>query len=289
MTQLKTRRPGLCDFVPEDSVLLKFAARFHPKFQQLKQKIKPLDTGTLLDDLRLFALMELARYATSNFEGEMIELGVYRGGSAAAVACYSSEAGIQRPFHLCDTFTGLPSPREWEYHKARDFGDTTYEKVVDCLQTLLPEYPFQFHQGLFSESLPLIAQVKFCFAHVDADLYDSILESCEFLYPRMVKGGIIVFDDYGAPTCPGATQAIDEFFTDKLEKPSHIARCAYGIAFGTRYANFKGTVLRKTLTPSSLNFLKHLARALPKAIARRILTRLISTQKARFKGNPFSS
>jgi O-methyltransferase len=265
-------RLGLCDFVPADSALLKFVARFHPKFQQLKLKLKSLDISTLLDDLRLLALVEMAKYATSIFEGELIELGVYRGGSAAAIAWYSSMTGIQRRFYLCDTFTGLPKAREWEHHSAGDFGDTTYKQVVNCLRTLLPGYPFQFHQGLFSETLPLIPQVKFCFAHVDADLYKSIRESCEFLYPRMVKGGIIIFDDYGAPTCSGAKKAIDDFFADKLEKPSHIARCAYGVIIGRSDTQFQGMVLRRTLIPAALHFLKHAPWVVFKAVVRRILT-----------------
>ena len=56
----KTRRLGLSDFVPEESALLEFVARFHPKFQQLKLKIKSLQISTLLDDLRLLALAERA-------------------------------------------------------------------------------------------------------------------------------------------------------------------------------------------------------------------------------------
>jgi O-methyltransferase len=284
----KTRRLGLSDFVPEESAPLEFVARFHPKFQQLKLKIKSLQISTLLDDLRLLALAEMAKYATSSFEGELIELGVYKGGSAAAVAWYLSMSGIQRPFHLCDTFTGLPTPREWEYHGAQDFVDTTYKKVKYCLQTFLPEYPFRYHQGLFSETLPFIAQAKFCFAHVDADLYESVQESCEFLYPRMIRGGIIVFDDYGAPTCPGAKKAIDEFFADKLEKPCHIARCAYGVVIGTSHNHFKGIVLRKTLIPAILHFLKHTSWVVFEVVVRRILTLLTSPQVARFIVDPFS-
>ena len=34
----------------------------------------------------------------------------------------------------------------------------------------------------------------------------------------LLKGGFIIFDDYGFPTCPGARQAVDEFFAGKPEK-----------------------------------------------------------------------
>ena len=34
-----------------------------------------------------------------------------------------------------------------------------------------------------------------------------------YLYPRIVKGGILILDDYG--TFPGETKAVDEYFKDK--------------------------------------------------------------------------
>ena len=41
--------------------------------------------------------------------------------------------------------------------------------------------------------------------------------ACEFFYPRMQAGGILLFDDYGYPSCPRAREAVDEFFADKPE------------------------------------------------------------------------
>ena len=49
------------------------------------------------------------------------------------------------------------------------------------------------------------------------DIRQSVLDCCEFVYPRMVPGGVLVFDDYGFLTCPGARAAVDEFFSDKPE------------------------------------------------------------------------
>ncbi|HEX3704868.1 MAG TPA: TylF/MycF/NovP-related O-methyltransferase, partial [Vicinamibacterales bacterium] len=47
--------------------------------------------------------------------------------------------------------------------------------------------------------------------HIDVDLYEPTRDSIAFLYERMNPGGIVVCDDYGFMTCPGATKAIDEF------------------------------------------------------------------------------
>jgi O-methyltransferase len=53
--------------------------------------------------------------------------------------------------------------------------------------------------------------------NVDVDIQKPTLAACEFFYPRMVPGGIMVFNDYKASKCKGATQAIDGFFADKPE------------------------------------------------------------------------
>jgi O-methyltransferase len=60
---------------------------------------------------------------------------------------------------------------------------------------------------------------RLAFAHVDVDIYQSVLDCCRFIMPRMLRGGFVVFDDYGFPSCPGARQAVDGFFRDRPERP----------------------------------------------------------------------
>ncbi len=35
----------------------------------------------------------------------------------------------------------------------------------------------------------------------------------EYLYPRLVRSGVLILDDYG--TFPGETKAVDDYFKDK--------------------------------------------------------------------------
>ena len=60
---------------------------------------------------------------------------------------------------------------------------------------------------------------RFSFVHVDVDLYQPTIDCCHFFYPRLVPGGMMVFDDYGFPACRGEKDAADEYFSDKAEKP----------------------------------------------------------------------
>jgi O-methyltransferase len=67
----------------------------------------------------------------------------------------------------------------------------------------------------FTSGLPDVISL----AHIDVDLYRSIMDCCIHIYPHMAHCGFMVFDDYGLPTCPGARKAVDEFFRDKPEVP----------------------------------------------------------------------
>ena len=78
--------------------------------------------------------------------------------------------------------------------------------------------------GFFEETLPAVVEGRhFCLVHLDCDIYASYQACLPLLYPRVVPGGIIVFDEYRTPFWPGATQAIDEFFANKPEKPVRIS------------------------------------------------------------------
>lgn len=243
----KPTRRGISDFVPPDGSAIVFVARNDPLVKTSMSCVGEAGIEGLLDDLRSTALIGLVRHAVRHCSGDLIELGVYKGGSAALTACTLKSLGLVRTLHLCDTFEGMPETAESEFHKQFDFADTSLESVSANLRKLDGDFPFRFHKGLFAKTLPTLERLRFCFAHIDADLYESVFQACEFVYPRMEKGGFIVFDDYGAPTCSGAKEAIDKFFADKLEKPSHVATTAYGVRVGTRTADFEQLILRQSL------------------------------------------
>ena len=55
--------------------------------------------------------------------------------------------------------------------------------------------------------------------HIDLDIYKSIYQTLDVLYKKVIRGGIIVFDDYGFISCYGARLAVNDFFKKKIEKP----------------------------------------------------------------------
>ena len=78
------------------------------------------------------------------------------------------------------------------------------------------------YKGWIPERFKDVSELQFRFVHIDVDLFQPTKDAIEFFYPRMVKGGVIVCDDYGFDTCPGATKAMDEFFDSKVESVIHL-------------------------------------------------------------------
>lgn len=183
-----------------------------PDFNALYAGIK--DRTTLVKK-RCFLLYEFASQARS-VSGDVAEIGVYKGGTAKLLA--GTFKGSDKAIHLFDTFSGMPPvDKKFDtYHKEGDFGDTSFENIKtymsDCRDVSL-------HQGLFPVTAKPVENKRFSFVHVDVDIYRSVTDCCDFFYPRMERGGIMVFDDYGFLTCPGAKTAVDKFFEQKPEHP----------------------------------------------------------------------
>ena len=59
--------------------------------------------------------------------------------------------------------------------------------------------------------------VRFSLIHFDCDLYAPTKAALEALWPRVSRGGVVLFDEYGIPDWAGETKAVDEFIANKPE------------------------------------------------------------------------
>lgn len=154
--------------------------------------------------------------------GEVWEAGVYQGGSATLLKLLIQEAAAvegSQPtvLRLFDSFEGLPeTSNSLDLHRGKEFNDTSLAQVIE---TVGPEDWIDFRAGWIPASFAGLENARIRFAHIDVDLYQPILDCCEFIYPRLVPGGMLVFDDYGLPSCPGARAAVDQFFRGRPEAP----------------------------------------------------------------------
>lgn len=170
------------------------------------------------DALELFdprtAVMRLL--AESAPEGDVAELGVFRGEFAYAI----SKAFPGRAIHLFDTFEGFDERdlrMESGYRFHRDFSETSAESV----QTLIPSAVI--HKGWFPETFAGCENLRFAFVSLDADLYAPTKAGLELFWPRLERGGCIMVHDCLSTQFPDVKQAVDEFCTAEGVLPFPVA------------------------------------------------------------------
>ena len=153
----------------------------------------------------------LTRYIEErrNMDGAIVEFGVYRGGSLAAMALYMKNNNIQGGLIGLDTFCGVEG--------LENFSDTSVERVGSLFAAVGLEAP-NLLVGEFAVTVRRLPD-KIKLAFLDCDLYDSYMVALHGCYNRMVKGGVIVLDEYYSKKYPEARKAVDQFFSDKSEKP----------------------------------------------------------------------
>lgn len=177
------------------------------EFQNCFSKIQ---THSLVDKHRCYELWDMVQQS-AKLEGALLEIGVWRGGSGALIAKRAEVCKISDPVYLCDTFCGVvKATGRDDVYKGGEHEDTSVEIVQDLIESLSLKNT-NILKGVFpDETGEQIAEQKFRFCHIDVDVYQSTLEIVNWLWPRLVPGGIIVFDDYGLPTCKGVRDYINE-------------------------------------------------------------------------------
>ena len=137
---------------------------------------------------------------TEHLDGDMVEFGCYIGDTAKMMMALS-----KRTMHVYDSFQGLPDDGRMS---------TNVERLQENFKgTICPVVHAGWFKDLTDKDLP----EKISLAHLDGDMYPSIMESLNLVYGRMVKGGVILVDDFNHPQWPGVRQAVGDFFRDKPE------------------------------------------------------------------------
>jgi hypothetical protein len=172
-----------------------------------------MDPGNYRTYDRKYFLNELLKL-TTRVPGDFAECGSYKGVSAHLMCAHAERH--DRTVHLFDSFEGLPEP------EARDGG---WWKKGDlaageaALKETLGEFTnWRAYPGWIPSRFSEVKDRSFSFVHIDVDLYQPTRDSIEFFYPRTSPGGVILLDDYGTWTCPGAKEALDQFFSTQTEE-----------------------------------------------------------------------
>jgi hypothetical protein len=196
------------------------------------EMIKKFQESALASKLNLWSIIQSIKYIYNNkIKGDFVECGVFRGGSLALLCFYAQKFNINYNIWGYDTFEdgflinefslfdknqknqdlnikAFNNPKNFYYTKLQVYEnikkflitDNFLPKLVkgNVMQTLLEE-----------KNLPKTIS----FLRLDTDLYKTTKIQLEVLYPRLVSGGILHIDDYGA--LPGVKKAVDEFFENQ--------------------------------------------------------------------------
>ena len=164
---------------------------------------------------RKFLMLELLKLI-EDVPGDTVEAGVFEGAMSWMICDQLAESG--RRHFAFDSFEGLPQAGPGDASHWR-LGDLTADEQL--VRERLAPFGAVVEKGWIPEVLAVAADRDFALVHIDVDLYRPTRDALEFFYPRTNPGGIIVCDDYGFTTCPGAKSAVDEYMESRPEPVLH--------------------------------------------------------------------
>jgi O-methyltransferase len=170
-----------------------------------------------VDDRELtIILTELSRQlAQCGPNDAVVELGCYIGTTSLFIRRLLDEHSHSLPFHVYDSFAGLPEKTHEDSSPAGEQFKTgelavsrkTFELQFKKAGLKLPT----IHKGWFSELTDTDIPESVTFAYLDGDYYDSVRDSLRLIWPKLASDACIVVDDYVNEALPGAARAVDEW------------------------------------------------------------------------------
>ncbi len=224
--------------------LRNFARRFGVDIVPYLPVLKGVDEGiaqtidavrpyTMTSDQRVAALCDAVRYVVANrIAGDIVECGVWKGGSMMAVARTLLELGDRtRDLHLFDTFEGMTEPTGEDVtltgESAADLMAASTDREdaesvwcrapLDVVQQAMASVGYEgskvhYIKGRVEDTIPAAAPERIALLRLDTDWYESTRHEMIHLFPRLCVGGVLILDDYGHWL--GARRAVDEYLRE---------------------------------------------------------------------------
>jgi hypothetical protein len=199
--------------------------------EQAQKIIRAVRPFTMTSADKVYALIMATRYVARHaIPGDIVECGVWRGGSMQAAAMTLLACGdTSRDLYLFDTYDGMPPPSEADVRSAdgrsaeqllaaspresKVWAVATLDDVRDAFASVpYPGEKVHFVQGRVEDTVPGEAPDRIAILRLDTDWYESTRHELDHLYPRLSAGGVLLIDDYGY--WQGSRKAVDEYIEE---------------------------------------------------------------------------
>lgn len=190
--------------------------------------LQTVKDNTMCSDKRIQSLRNTLP-KINNLDGHIVECGTWRGGLAALMLQHVLDNKLNKLLFIYDTFEGMPEPgdkdhpdalRRYSELKDGEFSNwcrAGIEDVRDVLRQVSIHYSDYCYliPGKVEDTLKEFGPDSIALCRLDTDWYSSTKIEMEVLYPKVVKGGYIIVDDYS--DWPGCKMAVDEYLANVEE------------------------------------------------------------------------
>lgn len=191
----------------------------------ISEIVKP---NTMCSEKRIQSLQHILP-KINNLDGHIVECGTWRGGLAALMLQHILDNKLNKLLFIYDTFEGMPEPGDKDHPDAlrrySELKDGEYsdwcragiDVVRDTLRQVTKTYSDHCYliEGKVEDTLEHFGPDSIALCRLDTDWYSSTKIEMEVLYPKVVKGGYIIVDDYS--DWPGCKMAVDEYLANVEE------------------------------------------------------------------------
>jgi hypothetical protein len=194
-----------CDFLKDE--------RFAKAYQAAKDT-KPWEGFTL--QWRTYIVCWFADLV-KNLEGDFVECGVNTGAYSNAVVHYINFENLNKDFYLFDTFQGLDTSQITEAEYKAGIGSYlgNYVDVYEQVQNTFKDYRVRVIKGLVPQTLTQCPSSKICYLSIDMNVTEPEIAAANYFWDKIVKGGVLILDDYGFPPHINQKLAFDQFAKEK--------------------------------------------------------------------------
>ncbi len=162
-------------------------------------------------DIWRYHINHWAAHQALKLEGDFVECGVNRGSTVMSNIVYTGFESVKdKRYYLFDTFNGLDRELSTpdEYSRGKNRYPDCYRFVVDSFKN----YPnVVIVRGIVPQSLTQVHIDKVSYLSIDMNCASAEYEALKYFWPKLVKGGIVMLDDYGWPMCERQKEAADKF------------------------------------------------------------------------------